>query len=106
MATFTGEITAPKVAALEAMLELIGAVVPQGELAASVAAVVEPVLPLDSDTGQVWRRMLISRFSTEDSALADLAEYVELSWRVDRSARRTGAPPLVTRITERDRPRG
>jgi hypothetical protein len=65
VATFTGEITVPKVATLEAMLELIGAVLPQGELAASVAAVVKPAPPLNSDTDQVWRRMLISRFSTE-----------------------------------------
>jgi hypothetical protein len=63
VATFTGEITAPKVATLEAMLELIGAVPPQGELAASVAAVVEPTPTLDSDTDQVRRRMLISRFT-------------------------------------------
>ncbi|MFE7810744.1 hypothetical protein ACFU5P_01890 [Streptomyces sp. NPDC057433] len=30
VATFTGEVTAPKVTTLEALLELIGAVLPQG----------------------------------------------------------------------------
>ena len=75
--TESGEISPPEVATLTAMWERIEEVVPREELVAAIAALFELAPPIDSDTDEAWRSMLVTRFPTVRPFLALLVQVVD-----------------------------